>query len=154
LRNSEERESALRQKLEQSNTILRSCKQELAEARQDAESANRFHGLASENARRLTQEIGQAKEDAVKSRRETEDLKIQIEELEGRLANNSFSQSSSSQEIPKRQTGDLGSIRHALEESQVTVSKQQSAVDDLKRKLALASQPSPQPEDALREEIA
>lgn len=152
LRLSESRESALRQELEESNT-LETREKDLAEAQQAAESAKRFHALASENARRLTQEIGQAKEDAVKSCREMEGLKITIEDLEGRLANNSLSQSTSSQEIPKRQTGDLGSIRHALEESQATVSKQQPEIEDLKRKLALASQPSPQPEVALREEI-
>ncbi|RMJ28524.1 hypothetical protein PHISP_00571 [Aspergillus sp. HF37] len=87
-------------------------------------------GLAAEVAD-LQGKVGLAMNDAKRGREETESLKRTIAILEHRLSKHTLP--SSGGEIPKRQTGDLGSISTALSESRVTISKQQMEINKLRR---------------------
>lgn len=113
-------------------------------------------GLAAEVAD-LQGKVGLAMNDAQRGHEEAESSKRTIAVLEHRLAKHTLPPSGG--EIPKRQTGDLGSISTALSESRVTVSKQQMEINELRRHIeqvkeqAKAGVARPA-EETLREEIA
>ncbi|OJJ30522.1 hypothetical protein ASPWEDRAFT_716851 [Aspergillus wentii DTO 134E9] len=90
----------------------------------------------------LQSKIGMAMRDAQRSHEEAMAYKNAIGILEHRLSK--WELRDSAQEIPKRQTGNLGSISTALQQKEVLVAQQQGEINALKLQLAQpgAAQPS------------
>lgn len=145
------REAGLRQSLQD---LKSACDMTFAQERSAAaEVRKRAEGLAAE-VNDLQGRMGMALRDAQSTREEADRAKQSVADLEHRLAKLTRPQGSS-QEIPKCQSGDLGSISTALAKSQVTVSKQQTEISDLKRQLEQANAGATRPaEEALRSQIA
>ena len=89
--------------------------------------------------------IGIALRDAQMYREQSAASQQTIEILEHRLAKYKMFETGSTQEIPKRQIGNLRSMSTALAEKDVIVANQLAQIDDLKRQLEKAKRGAPRP---------
>lgn len=134
--------------------VRAACDMTLAQEAKTADDALNKASKLENEVSDLKLKLKQVTASAKKSHEEAESSKATMVDLERRLANLSLSESST-QRIPKVQTGNLGSIRTALERSQVTVSMQQMEIEALKRQLEETHLDAQRPaEVGLREEIS
>ncbi|RJE20180.1 hypothetical protein PHISCL_07478 [Aspergillus sclerotialis] len=151
LAQAEQRDVVLRQTIAD---VRGACDMVLAQEAKTADDALQKASKLETEVCDLRLKLEQVTAEAKKSHEEAESSKATILDLERRLANYTPPESST-QWIPKVQTGNPGSIQTALEQSQVTVSKQQMEIEALKRQLEETHMDAERPaEDGLREEIS
>lgn len=151
LAQAEQREEALRQSM---SDVGAARDMILAQEAQTADDALRKASKLEDEVSDLRRKLQTVTAEAKKSHDEVESSKATIVDLERQLAD-SPPPETSQQGIPKLQLGNLGSIQTALEQSQVTVSKQQTEINDLKRRLEEVHMGAERPtEEGLREEIS
>ncbi|KAI2889092.1 hypothetical protein CBS76997_3368 [Aspergillus niger] len=127
------------------------------------EARKQVKGLAEE-LKEMSQQVGIALRDAQRFQEQKEGTEAEMDKLEGvndvlehRLKY--WERSESSQEIPKRRTGDLGSLATALDSSRVEISRQQTEINRLHALLrqaqteSAASAPSVPSDQALRDSV-
>ncbi|GLA39527.1 hypothetical protein AnigIFM63309_006867 [Aspergillus niger] len=127
------------------------------------EARKQVKGLAEE-LKEMSQQVGIALRDAQRFQEQKEGTEAEMDKLEGvndvlehRLKY--WERSESSQEIPKRRTGDLGSLATALDSSRVEISRQQTEINRLHALLrqaqteSAASAPSAPSDQALRDSV-
>ena len=141
--------------VQRSNTELRSTfAASVAKERSATDEARRRGTELAAGLSEAQGEFRSALTQVTQLQKEVGDSNKAIEVLEHRLSKHTGR--SGAQEIPTVKTGNMGSISTALAESQVTVSMQQSEIDDLKRQLdsAKASAQRSDGEQAAREVIS
>ncbi|KAB8274470.1 hypothetical protein BDV30DRAFT_248476 [Aspergillus minisclerotigenes] len=126
---------ALRQSM---SDLQRTCDLTLAQERATADQAQKPASDLTAEVNDLQGKIGMAMRDAQRSHDQAAAALRTIQILEHRLSR--WEASHGSQEIPKRPSRDVGSISTALAQSQVTVSQQQTEINDLRRQLGEAKQ--------------
>ncbi|GLA29968.1 hypothetical protein AnigIFM63326_008163 [Aspergillus niger] len=127
------------------------------------EARKQVKGLAEE-LKEMSQQVGIALRDAQRFQEQKEGTEAEMDKLEGvndvlehRLKY--WERSESSQEIPKRRTGDLGSLATALDSSRVEISRQQTEINRLHALLrqaqteSAASAPSAPSDQALQDSV-
>ncbi|KAE8409661.1 hypothetical protein BDV37DRAFT_278001 [Aspergillus pseudonomiae] len=125
-----EAEVALRQSM---SNLQHTCDLTLAQERAAADQAQKRASDLTAEVNDLQGKIGMAMREAQRSQEQAAAAERTIQILEHRLSR--WEASRSSQEIPKRPTQDVGSISTALAQSQVTVSQQQTEINNLRRQL-------------------
>ena len=130
--------------LQQGMADLKSaCDQILAQERAASQEArSQASGLSAE-VNDLETKIGMAMRDAQRSHEQAANAQGTIDMLEHRLARHQAVKSGSTQEIPKRQTGNTGSMATALADKEVSVAAQMAENADLKRQLEQVKKESP-----------
>ncbi|QRD82117.1 integral membrane protein [Aspergillus flavus] len=118
--------------------LQHTCDLTLAQERATADQAQKRASDLTAEVNVLQGKIGMAMRDAQRSHNQAAAAERTIQILEHRLSR--WEASHSSQEIPKRPSRDVGSISTALAQSQVTVSQQQTEINDLRRQLGEAKQ--------------
>lgn len=130
----------------QSVTDIRTaCDQVVMQERSAADQARRQVSSLTADFNDLQSKIGMAMRDAQRSHEQAVNSKRTIEILEHRLAKYETMESGSTQEVPKRQTGNTGSMSTALAQKEVVAANQLAEISDLKRRLEQAKQGSPRP---------
>lgn len=139
----------------QSVTDIRTaCNQVVMQEHSAADQARRQVSSLTADFNDLQSKIGMAMRDAQRSHKQAVSSKRTIEILEHRLAKYETMESGSTQEIPKRQTGNTGSMLTALAQKEVVVANQLAEISDLKHRLEQAKQGSPRPsEPAMQENV-
>lgn len=133
----------------QSVTDIRTaCDQVVMQERSAADQARRQVSSLTADFNDLQSKIGMAMRDAQRSHEQAVNSKRTIEILEHRLAKYETMESGSTQEIPKRQTGNTGSMSTALAQKEVVVANQLAEISDLKHRLEQAKQDSPRPSES------
>lgn len=128
----------------QSVTDIRTaCDQVVMQERSAADQARRQVSSITADFNDLQSKIGMAMRDAQRSHEQAVNSKRTIEILEHRLAKYETMESGSTQEIPKHQTGNTGSMSTALAQKEVVAANQLAEISDLKRRLEQAKQGSP-----------
>lgn len=137
----------------QSATDIRNaCDQVVMQERSAADQARRQVSSLTADFNDLQNKIGMAMRDAQRSHEKAENSQRTIDILEHRLAKYENPESGSTQEIPKRQTGNMGSMSTALAQKEVVVANQLAEISDLKCRLEQAKQGAPRPsEPAIQE---
>ncbi|KKK12312.1 hypothetical protein ARAM_001376 [Aspergillus rambellii] len=130
-------EASLRQSMQD---IKAACDATLHEERAASAEARKWASSLAGEVHDLQTKVGLAMRDAQRSHKQAVDAAQTIEVLERRLAKWE-GPAANGQEIPKRQTGNIGSISTALEQCRVTVSQKQNEINDLYRQLAKAKTP-------------
>ncbi|PWY78352.1 integral membrane protein [Aspergillus heteromorphus CBS 117.55] len=147
-------ESQVRAK--ETETALRSSNAELKRACELAseqggmpagEAPGRILALEKE-IEELQKKVGIAMRDAQRKHSQAVDSQRVNEVLEHRLAK--WEHSRDGQEIPKRRTGDVGSITTALEQSRVKVSEQQTEIEELRKQLSKLKETTPSPDEQVQ----
>lgn len=130
--------------LQQGMADLKSaCDQILAQERAASQEArSQASGLSAE-VNDLETKIGMAMRDAQRSHEQAANAQGTIDMLEHRLAHHQAVKSGSTQEIPKRQTGNTGSMATALADKEVAVAAQMAENANLKRQLEQVKKESP-----------
>lgn len=137
----------------QSVTEIRTaCDQVVMQERSAADQARRQVSSLTADFNDLQSKIGMAMRDAQRSHEQAVNSKRTIEILEHRLAKYEAMKSGSTQEIPKRQTGNTGSMSTALAQKEVVVASQLAEINDLKHRLEQAKQGSPRPSEPAMQE--
>lgn len=130
----------------QSVTDIRTaCDQVVMQERSAADQARRQVSSLTADFNDLQSKIGMAMRDAQRSHEQAVNSKRTIGILEHRLAKYETMESGSTQEVPKRQTGNTGSMSTALAQKEVVAANQLAEISDLKRRLEQAKQGSPRP---------
>ncbi|PYH93617.1 hypothetical protein BO71DRAFT_478110 [Aspergillus ellipticus CBS 707.79] len=143
-----ETEEVLRQSM---RYLKDACDMSLEDEREVAAGARKRVSDLEEEVGSLQSRIGMAMRDAQRSYEQAMQAKEANKVLEHRLAK---FEGSSSQQVPKHRTGDLGWIKTALEQSQVKVSEQQTFINELETRLgALKQGATGSSEQALRENV-
>ncbi|PWY82338.1 hypothetical protein BO83DRAFT_353142 [Aspergillus eucalypticola CBS 122712] len=113
---------------------------EVAAARAAADEARKQVKGLEEELKEMSRQVGIASRDAQRFREQKEGTEAERDKLTGvndvlehRLK--FWENSESMQTIPKRRTGDLGSLATALDEARVEISRQQTEINDLRAKL-------------------
>ncbi|RAH57419.1 hypothetical protein BO85DRAFT_300183 [Aspergillus piperis CBS 112811] len=113
---------------------------EVAAERAAAEEARKQVKGLQEELKEMSRQVGIASRDAQRFREQKEGTEAERDKLTGvndvlehRLK--FWENSESMQTIPKRRTGDLGSLATALDEARVEISRQQTEINDLRAKL-------------------
>ncbi|KAE8137654.1 hypothetical protein BDV38DRAFT_282901 [Aspergillus pseudotamarii] len=125
-----EADMALQQSM---SNLQHTCDLTLAQGRATADQAQKRASDLTAEVKDLQGKIGMAMRDAQRSQEQAAAAERTIQILEHRLSR--WEASHSSQEIPKRPSRDVGSISTALAQSQMTVSQQQTEINDLRRQL-------------------
>ncbi|GAB1195001.1 hypothetical protein APSETT444_004253 [Aspergillus pseudonomiae] len=125
-----EAEVALRQSM---SNLQHTCDLTLAQECAAADQAQKRASDLTAEVNDLQGKIGMAMREAQRSQEQAAAAERTIQILEHRLSR--WEASCSSQEIPKRPTQDVGSISTALAQSQVTVSQQQTEINNPRRQL-------------------
>lgn len=130
--------------LQQAMADLKSaCNQTLAQERAASQEArSQASGLSAE-VNDLETKIGMAMRDAQRSHEQATNAQGTIDMLEHRLARHQAVQSGSTQEIPKRQTGNTGSMATALADKDVAVAAQTAEIANIKRQLEQVKKEAP-----------
>ncbi|KAE8354501.1 hypothetical protein BDV28DRAFT_80664 [Aspergillus coremiiformis] len=131
---------------QQSDAVLRqtmsdlkhACDMSLEQARAAVAEAQKQASDLTEEVNDLQTKIGMAMRDAQRSHEQAQTTERTNQILEHRLAH--WGASRNSQEIPKRPSRNVGSISTALGQCQVTVSQQQTEINDLRQQLGKAKQ--------------
>lgn len=110
----------------------------LAQERAATEQAQKRASNLAEGNNGFQAKIDLAMRDAQRSHDQAVTAQGTIDILEHRLAKFRTFETGGTQEIPKRQTGNMGSISTALAEKEVQVASQLAEIEDLKRRLAQA----------------
>ena len=130
--------------LQQAMADLKSaCDQSLAQERAASQGARRQASALSAEVNDLQTQIGMAMRDAQRSHEQATNAQGTISMLEHRLARHEAVQNGSTQEIPKRQTGNTKSVATALAEKEVTVAAQMAEIANLKRQLERVMKEAP-----------
>ncbi|KAL5360452.1 hypothetical protein BJX96DRAFT_175308 [Aspergillus floccosus] len=140
---SESRETAakMQQAMQQSiHDIKSACDSTLEQQRASAAEAELQVIQLTEEVNDLQLRIGMAMRDAQRKHEEASQAQQTIQVLETRLSK--WENRDGAQEIMKRQTGHIGSISTALEQSKLTIAQKDLEIENLRRALAkLQNQP-------------
>ncbi|GKZ28995.1 hypothetical protein AbraIFM66950_002243 [Aspergillus brasiliensis] len=132
---------------------------------QERAAANEAQRRLREEIKEMSQQVGIALRDAQRFQKQKEGIEAEMDKLKGvnDVLQHRLSfwevESESSQAIPKRRTGDLGSLATALDQSRVTVSQQQTEINGLRALLhraqtaSVPSAPSAPSDQALRDSV-